>query len=351
MHQKIIQNIQGLRGIAVLLVVIYHLVIIEKKYGGTDSLLPEFLRFGMSGVDLFFVISGFVMVSVTQAAFQSPKSAMTFLYRRVSRIYPLYWVYTVLVLIVFLVKPSIVNSSVAGEVNILASFLLLPSETLPLLVVGWTLIHEMYFYLMFFLMILLLPKKHLPLMLVLWAIGIALLNLFTQTSSPIAVIVTHPLTIEFIGGALLATAYYRKNLIVNSSRSILLLFGSLITSAIGYAFYIQHTGLFEPAGWWRVALFGAPAILVVFSVIQLERNSVIIHSALIKMGDASYSIYLSHILTLSFAGRFWSQYDGNGLWDHALILPIMLLAVLAVGFISHAIIEKPLIKFSRRIVI
>jgi len=89
-----IQNIQALRGIAVIAVVFSHLVIIEKKYGGSETILPEFLLFGKFGVDLFFVISGFIMVTITRSKFQIPREALKFFYRRVARIYPLYWFYS-----------------------------------------------------------------------------------------------------------------------------------------------------------------------------------------------------------------------------------------------------------------
>ncbi|MEA2116633.1 MAG: acyltransferase, partial [Thermodesulfobacteriota bacterium] len=134
-----IKNIQALRGVAVLLVVFFHMVTIEKKYGGTNTLLSDYFQFGMFGVDLFFVISGFVMVTVSRGKFQQPRQAATFLYHRISRIYPMYWFYSLLVLAVFLLQPSFVNSSQFGQVNILASFLLLPQKHLPLLMVGWTL--------------------------------------------------------------------------------------------------------------------------------------------------------------------------------------------------------------------
>jgi len=119
----------------------FHLVTIERKYGGSGAILPDLLQFGMFGVDLFFMVSGFVMVTVTKGKFQIPKQAVKFIYHRVARIYPSYWVYSILVLIVFLVKPTWVNNSQGNQVDILSSFLLFPSHTLPLVMVGWTLIH------------------------------------------------------------------------------------------------------------------------------------------------------------------------------------------------------------------
>lgn len=64
---------------------------IEQKYGGTQTILPDFFNFGMFGVDLFFVISGFVMIAVTRGKFQNLKQATRFIYHRASRIYPAYW--------------------------------------------------------------------------------------------------------------------------------------------------------------------------------------------------------------------------------------------------------------------
>jgi peptidoglycan/LPS O-acetylase OafA/YrhL len=134
-----------LRGIAVLLVAFSHLLLIEKKYGG-NSIIPEFVLFGASGVDLFFVISGFVMVTITREKFRKPMEALKFIYHRVIRIYPVYWIYSVLVLIVFLIQPSWVNSAQGNQVDIVSSFLLLPSNNLPLVNVGWSLVHEVYFF-------------------------------------------------------------------------------------------------------------------------------------------------------------------------------------------------------------
>ena len=96
-----IYNIQALRGIAALLVVLSHLLIIEQKYGGTQTILSEMVRFGVFGVDLFFVISGFIMITISRNKFQSSKETLKFIYHRTTRIYPAYWFYSSLLLIVF----------------------------------------------------------------------------------------------------------------------------------------------------------------------------------------------------------------------------------------------------------
>ena len=186
---KKLQSIQALRGVAVLAVVLFHLLTVEEKYGGSKTILSSFFQFGMFGVDLFFVISGFVMITVTRGKFQYHKEALKFIYHRVVRIYPTYWVYSILVLGVFLIKPSWVNSSQGNQVDILASFLLLPSQTLPLVMVGWTLIHEMYFYLVFSLILMLVPEKKILPAILLWGVTIVCLNLFLTSNTPVVKII------------------------------------------------------------------------------------------------------------------------------------------------------------------
>jgi peptidoglycan/LPS O-acetylase OafA/YrhL len=88
-----LRSIQALRGVAVLSVVAFHALSIEQKYSGGDLLFPDFLRLGQSGVDLFFVISGFVMVTVTKGRFGPNGERMRFLWGRLTRIYPTYWFY------------------------------------------------------------------------------------------------------------------------------------------------------------------------------------------------------------------------------------------------------------------
>jgi peptidoglycan/LPS O-acetylase OafA/YrhL len=89
-----IQNIQALRGGAVLMVVLFHLAGMEKEFGGGERLLPRLAGSGRAGVDLFFVVSGFIMVTVTAGAGRGLRSAGDFLYHRATRIYPVYWFYT-----------------------------------------------------------------------------------------------------------------------------------------------------------------------------------------------------------------------------------------------------------------
>lgn len=342
-----LNNIQALRGVAVLVVVFFHLVLIEKKYGGANTILPDWLQFGMFGVDLFFVISGFVMVTVTRGKFQNARHSLLFLYHRISRIYPLYWVYTTLALIVFLIQPSWVNSSQGNQVNILASYLLLPDDLLPLVQVGWTLIHEMYFYLVFFVILLLVPEKLMPVSMLVW--GAVIVVFGTSTGNPAYNLVFNPLTIEFIIGCLLAWHYHNfTSLKINGNCLVVIASMGMITAIIGFVSFADQTG-FAPNGWWRLAIYGIPATVIVACITHAERNGTMLPNFLVQSGNASYSIYLSHLFTINVVGRVWRLFSADSIYDNLIALPIVFALVLLVGFMSYKFVEIPLLTLSRKI--
>lgn len=344
-----LQSIQFLRGMAVLFVVFFHLYIMENKYNIFEKLLPDMFQFGAFGVDLFFVISGFVMVMVTRGKFQNLKQSIKFLYNRLTRIYPLYWFYTLLALTVFLIQPSWVNSSQGNQVNILESFLLLPSDKLPLVQVGWSLIHEVYFYLVYFLIFLLIPESFLLLVLVIWGLIFVTLNLILNPGNPYFDLIFHPLTIEFIGGCLLAILYYQTEKSKLGIKTLLALSGiSLVFAVIGYEMYQTATGIIAPLGWWRVLLYGLPAWIIVYGLINAERSGFIFNKMLSQIGDASYSIYLSHLFTINVVGRIWAIFSVDDWWDNILFILITLALVLIVGFLSYWVIENRLLAISRK---
>lgn len=337
-----ILNIQALRGIAALLVVCFHLIPVEQKYGAGESVLPDLFKHGMFGVDLFFVISGFIMTSITRGQFQSTLNASDFLYHRASRIYPTYWFYSALVLIVFFIRPEWVNSAQGNQVNILSSFLLWPESTLPLINVGWTLIHEVYFYIVFSVLLVFLPEKRLVLSLLLWGVAVIVANFYMATNNPVLSLVAHPLTLEFIAGCFLAICF-RKD--TGWKFTVFLAISSVIV-------FMIMTGLNKseiPSGWWRVGIYGAPAAAILYCLVVAEREGIVLNRYLAKLGDASYSIYLLHVLVLSAVGRaLYALSTSYPITNSAMVI-ILCLCVIASGLISYRTIERPLLKASRKL--
>jgi peptidoglycan/LPS O-acetylase OafA/YrhL len=201
-----LQTLQVTRGVAANLVVLSHLSIIEAKYTG-GQVLPAFSLYRIAGVDIFFVLSGFIMVVVAGKGI----GAIQFVWRRAARIYPPYWVVSLVVLATSLIEPAWVNSSIQGPISLWRSFLLVPGSTLPLLAVGWTLIHEVFFYLVFAIFLAL----RIPILTGLLGWGLVLLLLIIiggdyVTSFPLGRVWTNPLTAEFITGAAIGVLYDHK---------------------------------------------------------------------------------------------------------------------------------------------
>jgi peptidoglycan/LPS O-acetylase OafA/YrhL len=340
----VIKNIQILRALAANGVVIAHLALVEHKYGQGIAVLPGSTHALIGGVDLFFVISGFIMVTVMGRA---PWSR--FLADRVTRIYPPYWFYTTLVLIVFLIAPALVNSSYPHPPSIVRSYLLLPDSVPPLLAVGWTLVHEMYFYLCFALIVFLIGRTKISLApwLSAWATLVVVMNDVVNTyglHSPVVDVVTHPLTLEFIAGACVG-------IIVHMGATALglpaLALGVLQLIAI-YVVVPDPQALTDVRDWIHVILIGVPCALIVYGAASLEREATSkIKDVLVALGNASYSTYLAHVLVLSVLGRLFVATPWHTPVTSAAFVVIGLASANLWGWLSYRLLEKPLQRWSR----
>jgi len=349
-----LNNIQALRGIAALLVVFAHLPPMEVKHGG-DMILPAFFRFGISGVDLFFVISGFIMVYVTWHAQRSARNSLTFLFARVSRIYPIYWLISGAIFIAWLFKPALMTFDPA-QTNIVKSFLLWPDQTYPMLKVAWTLIHEMYFYLVFAL-ILLLPRRFLMPALGLWALAVISGNHlgFSKVSLE-AALIFHPLTLEFFMGTLAGWLFMRSASKVSPPNTSFRLSGQLCTiiGAVMFIGSITYLTLTLDANklltnWSRVWYFGLPAAFIIYGLSALERTGTTLPKWSSTFGDWSYSLYLSHILTLSVLGYMWRPFAQSGPIDNIIALSILLIGTITVAAILWYMFERPMLRAFKKL--
>jgi exopolysaccharide production protein ExoZ len=326
-------SIQVCRGLAALLVVLAHLHGIETKYCATDHL--RLFEHGALGVDLFFVISGVVIASVTAGNFGSPRDAGVFLYHRLARIFPIFWIYTTLTLIA-----RHLNNDHPQPFNVLASYLLVPTHLPMVLLQGWTLSYELYFYLVFFLLLLFVPERIAPWLLALWGIIVVALKLHVGLS-PHAVVqlLISPSVLEFLAGCVLFHIYRRGRL--HPSIGVLL----LITSLIGLASIVVYT---DPNSivdhpWQRPLIYGAFATLFLLGAMELERTTLVRYLPILSsIGDWSYSIYLSHALVLASVASVITYL----LPHQASILLIALIglpAVVIFGYFSYVYVERPLL--------
>lgn len=355
-HSSKVESIQMLRAIAITLVVINH---ISNYFARNFGFKPYFLSWGQCGecgVDLFFVISGFVImyISIINKREISPVS---FVLHRVGRIYPLYWIVSLIYLPLFLVVPSLLNRGSDGvlAVSLWKSFLLIPSNLAPLIGQGWTLVYEMYFYIIFTLM--LLNPKRIILMLSGWATALGISACFlggrhifftndvvSGYISPYLHLITDMQSFEFIGGCFVAVIVFSK---FRFSQN--LGFYSLI---IGIAILLIN--FYKLNYYNRVFVYGIPFILIVYGLVSLEKNGKLIVPNFLKViGDSSYSVYLVHLLVLSAVFKLLHKVAPFAYKSTLLSLIISfscLFLCLVIGKYLYQYVERPILGSSRNII-
>lgn len=339
------ENIQALRGVAALMVLVAHINGAELAYGGAGTLLPHWLYMGVGGVDLFFLISGFVMAHVALSGARGPRAARRFFYNRAARIYPVYWTVTLLLMLLYAGKLYLFAEETPFP-DPIATFLLTPSDHYPLVPVGWTLVHEMYFYIVFAMFVL--WRGDIIAFLAAWCVilivGLATgafeANAWTRTA-------LNPLTFEFVAGALVAVAVKR-----GATRFALpALVAGVAIFAIQTAFfadrlYPEAIGRFT----LRAALFAPPFALVLYGAAALEmRRAAHAPRWLIKTGDASYSLYLIHVPVFLVVGKLISLAVADTRFDNFLLIVVYALAAGVAAFALHHFVERPLLSASKRI--
>ena len=332
-----------------MLVVLTHLRGDELKYSATSFF--RIFQYGSMGVDIFFVISGIVIASVTTGKFGSSANARTFLYHRFARIFPIYWICTTIILAAYLYHPAWVNAASGHQVNILASYLLIPTHRNMLVLQGWTLSYELYFYLVFFLL-LFTPERVAHRLLIVWAALIALLNLFGAISyQPILWVLVSPGALEFIGGCFIF--YLIRSRKLHPAAGVLLLTAAVlwIAAVIFYNASVHQWDInaIEGRGWIRTPLYGVFAALLLLGAIELERSGVVSYLRIFQsVGDWSYSIYLFHILVLGVVARSIHALAPGLHYPILLDALISIPLVLLVGYLSYTWIERPLMDLLRK---
>lgn len=326
-----IVNIQLLRGVAALMVVVYHLFPQMSRMGWQG---PE-VRTLSAGVDLFFVISGFIMWHTTA---QKPGRTMLEFYRdRLLRIVPLYWLLSAAILAVLLVAPSALQTVRYDLWHVVASFLFLSAvnpadgSLTPLLIPGWTLNYEMFFYLIFGAALALTQRPGARAAIILGALaGLAALRLVAPPGG-LAAFYTDAIMLEFGYGILIAMTFRLVPSPIFGAAS--LVFGALLLAA----------NPISDAATVRAVAYGLPCAFIVLGALLLPDLNL---RALTLVGDASYSLYLSHFLTMSAAGQLWRRLDAP-----VALFPLFGIGLcVALGLAVYWLVERPLGRLTKSLV-
>ncbi|HEV7258744.1 MAG TPA: acyltransferase [Bosea sp. (in: a-proteobacteria)] len=324
--------IQYLRGLAALLVVYTHLDTQILRLLVDDGL--PYASIGNWGVDIFFVISGFIMYV---AAIEIDSRPGEFLLRRAIRIVPLYWALTALIVAIAVVAPSLLSSTRLDASHVLASLLFLPWPNpafdghWPVLIPGWTLNYEMYFYAAVALG-LLAPRRYRVFLTSAIVLGVLVTVQGAQAAGPVA-FYGNDIVIEFLLGLIAGYLFTRARPL--GVPIGLALIGLSVCSVIAMA---------DLAPVPRSVASGIPALMLVLGSLQLEtlaRRSPF--RPALFLGDISYSLYLTHVIALPMVTAIFIRLDARYGLDTAAAYPLVAaLWALLVAALVYLAIEKPL---------
>lgn len=329
-------SIQVLRGMAALAIVLFHVSDMLMQYTdghGAFCLFASIWHTGAAGVDLFFIISGFVMVQSTRSSFRLSGSSWEFMLRRIIRIVPLYWLYTSAMLILVLL-PFTLKGQVFSGMYTLKSYLFIPALNpasgldLPLLAQGWTLSYEMYFYAVFALLLRFHERFLLPIISTLFFFSVVI-GLWLGTHNPILKVLTSPLLLEFVLGCYLARLVDTKNLSALSCY-VMIAFG---LTALWYSQNLDHNVEL------RLIVWGVPTFFLTAGCVFLEKNGdgfIATRHIFTALGNSSYSTYLIHTFVLLCAGTMLKR---------KLILPAVPNDLLVVGSVTACLLAGHLSYF------
>lgn len=329
--------IQYLRAVAAGLIAFQHAM-------GVPAFVHYAAHFGTVGVDLFFVISGFIMWTTTETSRRGP---VQFWLARLVRIVPLYWICTTLYVAAALITPESFYAVHLEAAHIIKSYLFVPAThpnlglIAPVYTLGWTLNYEMFFYLVFgFCLFVPWPRLRFAFL----AAGFLLLvgsGLLLQLSGAVARTYTDPILLEFLAGVMLAIL---SPLLTRcgTAAGLLLTAGAALWVAIVYGYG------FVPE---RLVSHGVPAVTAVAGALMIERAVRVRPSRLwLMLGDASYSIYLAH----PFAQRVLLIAVNRAVGLAAISPTVYVLSAFVVGIAGgvacHVLIERPLLISGRRLI-
>ena len=337
-------NLQALRGIACLLVIAFHLAMVEASYGLGFNPLIAFRWFGFAGVDLFFVLSGFIIATTCRRDLGRPVRLPRYLFRRAWRIYPTFWAASGVAvgLSVFVFQVPVVLPSSIGDAC--ETILLFPAiESPPMMGAIWTLSYELMFYAIFAVFFVLPRRAAIP-VLVVWAA--AIVHAYFAGAIPknrFMVLVLSPFVLEFLLGSLMAWCSARLTRRWAGALAV----GSVLWCVVWSVGFNQ----LPRADWWvndsflRGVAFGVPAAAFVFAAIGWERTGGRVRPRWLEaVGDASYSVYLLHgpcmmaviLLTMKL---HWSHLR----LPHAGWVVFVFAGSVLPGMLFHRLVERPLL--------
>jgi len=343
-----LESLQVGRGVAAFMVLLFHSQVLMRVVH-PDSVFARMFGFGRTGVDFFFVLSGFLMVYVHRRDFGLPRRLGPYAYKRLTRIYPVYWVLCAVLIPIVVLAPSVVqNQGKTTLAALLMSVFLVPHEGARLIGITWSLEYEVMFYLAFAAFFL--SVRFGLACFAAWFLAIAgaaiwgparLNNFGVPRIEPFILGFVLNLHVgEFILG-MVAAWLVQRGTRLRAPRVL------LVAALLAAAAFAAYEANFLPADQTLRSVtvtYGVLAAIIVFAVVQTElRYAVRIPRWLTLLGAASYAIYLTHYLVVAFAVVVAKHWPAMVAIPAPALLLVLLPVGLAPGIVLHMLVERPLL--------
>jgi exopolysaccharide production protein ExoZ len=302
-----LKNIQMLRALAALSVMLFHGATIYKEAtGGLSVFMAAIGQYGYLGVDLFFVISGFVAAHTTLYRERYWLDARQYLYQRFTRIYLGYWPFFALSILV----AACFQADLMHQWNWLRSFFLafligMHDGRDLVLFVSWSLSYELIFYILIALTFAISTAKTIILINVSAIVLIIILGAAQAESMPIALWTFLCFFFEFVLGALIRTH-------ANRFRGFLGAFLAMIMFTIGIYLLMQADLSLIAERAFSAGIASAGLVMLMYA--SEEAKLMIVPKWIAELGDSSYTLYLAHVI-------FWSLIGYSGTTKFLATLP------------------------------
>ena len=332
-----LDRLQTLRFIAAAAIVMRHTFMELDQHGIPYAMSDAFnaVPWG-AGVDVFFVISGFVITFGAVEKAPSARASGDFIVRRLIRLWPTYALFTLLMLAAMVAIPGVLEHPTIDPAHTAASLAFIPwpepgdGAYYPVLGQGWTLNYEMFFYVCFAATMFAAPRYRAAL---LWAGGIALIiaGLIWRLPAPLH-FYADPIIIEFLFGVGLAVLY--RHWAFRSSWAI--------CAALAGAVALYVCALTWPDV-HRAVKAGIPGALIVAGVVfsgpAIERYFGA--APLATLGNASYALYLSHTFAVNLLLTIWLKLGLGAPW---IFIGVAFAGSVVVSLLVYFVLEKPTLK-------
>jgi len=341
--KKIINSIQFLRGFAALAVVIHHTGGYVKRYYEPHLLLGDYFSIGFAGVDLFFVISGFIIHFTSKNYLNNPSKLKDYLSKRFVRVYPIYWIVTTLLFTLGWLITNVLHKNVfsIGYPHTLVAYLqtysLFPLH-FAINPVTWTLSYEIFFYIIFAQLIISKRLIIIPFSILI----VSFYNIFiTQSGSELTYFnfFFSGYNFEFVLGCLIFQFYEKVQL----SKALSLI---LLSIAIGIILYFGYA-VSDVDSYQRVLTFGFPSGIILLTLLNLEKEGVIsFPKVFIILGDSSYALYLIHFPMMLLMNKIPQMLGYKFTVNQEISYSyLIIISIVITSFGVHKWIEKPIAKF------